>query len=330
MKNFLQSRWFLIALALVLISGTWAGERWRELAERRGLQDAVVAFSLFLMALPLEPRVIWRTTRRPLAPLLGVVVNSGLLPLVGWVTAKLTLSGDLHTGLLIASTTPCTVASAAVWTRKAGGNDAVATLVTLITNGFCFVVTPAWLSVFLGEQVQSAEFNFLASVWQLGKLVVLPMVGAQLLRLARPVAEFAVRRKQQLGVCTQCGILFMVLMGAIRTGMQLSSEGSGWSLAWHQLLLMVGAVVALHLSTLWLGWWLAGRFGVERGDQIAVAFAGSQKTLMIGLKVCLELQVTILPMVAFHVTQLLVDTMIADRMARGGKRADLDRPPEKA
>ena len=52
---------------------------------------------------------------------------------------------------------------------------------------------------------------------------------------------------------------------------------------------------------------------------IAVGISGSQKTLMVGLQVCLDLGITILPMVAFHVAQLLVDTLIADRMRQAPK-----------
>ena len=50
---------------------------------------------------------------------------------------------------------------------------------------------------------------------------------------------------------------------------------------------------------------------MARPEQIAVAIAGSQKTLAVGLQVCMELGFNIVPVVAFHITQLLVDTLIA-------------------
>ena len=46
-----------------------------------------------------------------------------------------------------------------------------------------------------------------------------------------------------------------------------------------------------------------------------MAFAGSQKTLMVGLMVAITLETTILPMVAYQVLQLVVDTLVADRLA---------------
>ena len=58
------------------------------------------------------------------------------------------------------------------------------------------------------------------------------------------------------------------------------------------------------------------RLGLVRPDQIAVGIAGSQKTLMVGLQVGMDLHVSILPMVVYHVGQLFLDTVIADRIRR--------------
>ena len=49
-------------------------------------------------------------------------------------------------------------------------------------------------------------------------------------------------------------------------------------------------------------------------EQLAVAFAGSQKTLMVGLAIALPFGgLTVLPMLVFHIEQLLIDTLLADR-----------------
>jgi sodium/bile acid cotransporter 7 len=92
---------------------------------------------------------------------------------------------------------------------------------------------------------------------------------------------------------------------------------------------MIAAVMAVHLSMLAAGFALARFVGLSREDQIAVGFAGSQKTLMVGLKISLDLQYSILPIVVYHVGQLLVDTLIADRlksMPRQDRTGQLARP----
>ncbi|MFM7071875.1 MAG: bile acid:sodium symporter family protein [Planctomycetota bacterium] len=220
MIRFFQQRWFLILLAVTLAIGFGGSSRLGPIADWKWLRDADVAAVLFLMALPLEASAIYRVIRRPLAPLLAVFVTFGLLPLIAWGVSFL-LTGGQGPGLLIAAATPCTVASAAVWTRRAGGNDAVATMVTVITNGLCFVVTPLWLWVFLGQGVQSDELEFKSAVWQLGRLVVAPMIVGQLFRLIPWVARVSTRHRTAFGILAQCGILYMVLVGSVQSGRQL-------------------------------------------------------------------------------------------------------------
>ena len=66
-----------------------------------------------------------------------------------------------------------------------------------------------------------------------------------------------------------------------------------------------------------VGWLSGGGFGLSTADRLAVAFSGSQKTLMAGLAVALEFPgLVALPMVVFHVIQLVADTLIADGCRR--------------
>ena len=95
--------------------------------------DWVVAIVTFIMALPLETSAIWGTIRRPGAAWLGAFMNAGVCPPLGWLASRV-LPPELAIGVIVAATVPCTLATAAVWTRRAGGNDAVAFLVTMITN----------------------------------------------------------------------------------------------------------------------------------------------------------------------------------------------------
>jgi sodium/bile acid cotransporter 7 len=107
----------------------------------------------------------------------------------------------------------------------------------------------------------------------------------------------------------------MVFLGSIQTGQRFSSTGSRSSVG--QLAMLVLAVVCIHVLALVVGLAIARRLRFARQDQIAVGFAGSQKTLMVGLQVSLDLGFNIIPILSYHVSQLLVDTVIADRLRRG-------------
>jgi sodium/bile acid cotransporter 7 len=277
----------------------------------------IVGAVMFLMALALDIRAMWRVVRDPLAPLLAIGMNSVLLPLLAWALVWLLrplLTSDLAAGLIVAAAVPCTLASAAMWTRRSGGNEAVALFVTVATNLACFLVTPAWLAALTAKSV---DLNYEDMVRHLAILVVLPIALAQLLRQVEPVRRGAARTKVPLGFLAQVGILAIVFVGSVDSGLRLSTAQGAISLAnWGALIL---AVLVLHLATLFVGLWLAEAVGVCRADAQAVGIAGSQKTLMVGLEIAVEFYggLAMLPLVVYHVAQLLVDTLIADRWRSG-------------
>ncbi len=311
MKAFLHRQWFLLCLALVLLAGSVFSHLLEPLAKAAMVRNLSVSQVIFMTALVLETRAMWEAMRRPWAMLLAVVMSYGALPLLAWWFASF-LSSDLGLGVLVAATAPCTLASAAVWTRRAGGNDAVALIVTIVTSTICFVVTPLWLVVATGRS--HVEVDVGDMMWKLALLVVLPVIAAQLLRQAAAVATWADRQKRVLSVLSQCGILYIVMLGAIMCGLHLRTAGPVEARA---LVGMIVCVALLHSVILFLGA-LAGRAcGMPRGDWIAVGISGSQKTLPVGLHVAFLLGggVLILPVVVYHVAQLLIDTVVADRLA---------------
>ena len=312
MIAFFLRRWFLISLAVILLAGINGHAYLEFLTQLPGLRAVIVVAVMFLMAFPLRFDALQDSLKRPAAPALGFFLNYGLLPLWAWLWCGVMVAwgwrSDLGDGLLAASAAPCTLASAAVWTRRAGGNAAAAILVTFSTNMLCFVITPLWLTWMLGKSVQ---LDPLSMMIKLALLVVAPMAAGQLLRLLPNVAPWADRRKPTMSVLAQCGVLMMVLLGAIHAGKTLQAA-DGIAVG-GQLLWMLGLVLVIHLSMLTLGMALARWAGLPREDHIAVGFAGSQKTCMVGLETCAQTGVSILPMVAYHVSQMLIDTVIADR-----------------
>ncbi|MEZ6116379.1 MAG: bile acid:sodium symporter [Pirellulaceae bacterium] len=310
MTSFLKKQWFLVGLATVLLIGFIGWKPLSPLAEVAWLRSCVVAGVLFLMALPLETKSIWQTLSRPGAALLASTINMGLVPLLGWVAAQFATNG-LAEGIIVACVAPCTMASAAVWVRRAGGNDSVAIMVTILTNLTCFVLTPLWLASLLG---QSVDMELWPMIRKLGLLVVLPMVLGQLFRSAAVVREIATVRKKHLSTTCQVGILYMVLVGAIECGRTLGNANSAVQVSTFDFAGMTLLVTLVHVIALALGIVLAKSFRMKPENQIAVGVAGSQKTLMIGLHIALNYfgGLAILPMVTYHVSQLLLDTFIVD------------------
>ncbi|MBI1901415.1 MAG: bile acid:sodium symporter [Planctomycetia bacterium] len=361
MLPFLARRWFLICLAAVLAVSFAFPQTLKPVMERVP-RNFVVGAVLFLMALPLDVRAIFATLRRPAASLLAIFVSVVAAPLLAWTASPL-VPPQLAGGLIVAGTLPSTLASAAVWTRRAGGNDAVSLLVTLLTNLGCFAVMPFWLSLMAGQAVQTGKsLDAAAMVRELLLVAAIPVVAAQLWRLVGGVGKFATEHKIPLSVLCQVGILTMVFTGSVRSGVELdetartlkestvaqSSRAAGNSggtsapmsprpalpgaLGWAG---MFAAVVLIHAALFFGGYCAGSVLGIARADRIAVAFSGSQKTLVIGIKVATENvhlfgALAIVPLVAYHVSQLVVDTFFADWLKARGQKPAVGQQPHTA
>ncbi|MFP6751566.1 MAG: bile acid:sodium symporter, partial [Pirellulaceae bacterium] len=126
----------------------------------------------------------------------------------------------------------------------------------------------------------------------------------------------------------QCGILSIVFLGAIKAGDLLLESADTGSLPVTALAVSIAFVIIVHSVMFWFGYGCGALIRLPRADQIAVAFSGSQKTLMVGLYLCDLLECIAIPMIAFHVCQLFIDTLFADRLNRSGQIDPNDRPRE--
>jgi sodium/bile acid cotransporter 7 len=165
-------------------------------------------------------------------------------------------------------------------------------------------------------------------VWRLFLIAVLPMLAGQLLRLVRPLARFATRHTPAISTVSQLGILTMVLIGAVQSGLKLGVPTAAAAMTSASWVMMFAAVAVVHLTALYLGFGLGRTIGLDRADWIAVGFAGSQKTLMIGLDLALvlDLGIGMLSLIAYHAAQLILDTLFADRLVAEEKSSR--RPPD--
>jgi solute carrier family 10 (sodium/bile acid cotransporter), member 7 len=340
MLEILKKRWFLVSLAVLIPSGLLIGMQ-PSLAPHIGLLKsalpprAVTAIVLFLMSLSLNSRQLGESLRSPGPVLWAATVNYGFIPLAALGIMSFQLVKDFQFGLIIAAVVPCTMAAASVWTRKAKGNDAVSLLVTVTTNGLCFLITPFWLYMATRSSVSSEGWVAML-VWRLVLAVLIPAFIGQLLRLSSRVAAFADGNKTVIGVVAQSCILVIVLTAACDAGSRLNGDaGSPTLLA---VLLVWGSCVALHLAAMAVGVTGGRLFRFRREDIVAVAFSSSQKTLPIGVLLAtdpemlgnpdLGIPFAVFPILMYHASQLFIDTVIADRFAE--KAAATEKTPATA
>lgn len=272
---------------------------------------------LFLMSITLNSGRLLESLRHPLPVVVSCGINQLAIPLMCLPLLALQRSADLRVGLLIAASVPCTMAAASVWTRRAGGNDAVSLLVTLLTNGLCFLITPVWLAV--GSQwFETADASSALAFGDMVKRLVLsaliPASIGQVLRSSKTIEAFVDRNKPWFSNAAQIIILTLVFISAFRGGLSFDSENMSDNLRHKEFAIVWACCVGLHLVAMLLCWAAGGFLKFNDADRKATVFAGSQKTLPIGILVsqATGYPFSILPMLMFHASQLFIDTWIAD------------------
>jgi sodium/bile acid cotransporter 7 len=325
MKQFLRQRWFLLLLAAGIVLAWW-GPAWLRASTAQLGPRAIIALALFLMAWGLESRKLFGALLRPLPALWAVAISYGVVPACAVLVGPL-LTDDFRIGLVIIASVPCTLASAVLWTRMAGGNEATALLVILLTTASSWLVTTAWVVLGTGTVV---SIDTAAMIRDLLVFLILPVALGQSIRSVPILARTAVRWKLVLGVVSQLLIFSIILKAGVELFDRLregeSSEPKLGAL-WMAALLCLGT----HLAALAGGFWSSRALRFDRPSQIAVAFACSQKTLPVALVLFDYFKerypLAVVPMVLYHLGQLFVDTFIADGLA-GRPLREGELPPE--
>ncbi|MFF8650499.1 bile acid:sodium symporter family protein [Streptomyces griseoluteus] len=286
-----------------------------------GASTAAIAFLFFLYGARLSTREAmaglrhWRLHLTVLActfvvfPLLGLAAR-GLVPAL--------LTQPLYQGLLFLTLVPSTIQSSIAFTSIARGNVPAAICAGSFSSLVGIVVTPLLAAVLLGNSGGGFSAD---SLLKIVLQLLVPFLAGQLLR--RWIGGFVARHKKVLGLVDRGSILLVVYTAF--------SEGMAQGI-WHQvsaprlgaLLLVEAVLLAVMLTLTWYG---ARALGFDRGDRIAIQFAGSKKSLASGLPMAGVLfgahaSLAVLPLMLFHQMQLMVCAVIAKRRAR-----DPEEPP---
>ncbi|QDU62244.1 Sodium Bile acid symporter family protein [Planctomycetes bacterium Pan216] len=312
MLKFLARRWFLLFVLFGLILVSQFPDTATTLLSPFSTRYLAAA-TLFVMSLTLRTDRLWNAVRHPGPAFVAFGITYLIAPLLGWLTAETLVSDNYRVGLILVCTLPCTMASASIWTRMAGGNDAVALTVTVFTNSLVFLFTAGWLSILTGTEVEIDTFGMAR---QLVLVVVIPIILGQIVRLSKGVADLVDMQRKRLGIISQCFILILIFKSGTIAHEGLTEVEGQSVFSWA--FLSVGVVcIGLHLLLLATGFQI-GRRLFSRPDAIAVAIAGSQKTLPVGVYLLNEYYAAsahfgIVPLLVWHIGQLVVDTYIAER-----------------
>ena len=314
MVQFMQKNWFFLGMILVCIGGF----AWPDLSrtyKQSSLVDWSIVLVMFCGGVTLPTTELWRQIIHwravGLSILLIYLVVPAIVAMLAWPLRWLNFDSNqqIFEGYMILAAQSGTLASAIVITTRAGANTALAIIITVSGAALAAVATPLILSVTLAAD--HVHLNTGSMALRLLGLVLAPVFLGQ---LARPLVTNLLARVAWLpGILSQLVILSFVFMaiGNASTSIRISP---------YITLGLVLAALPLHAVILVVNHLLSRLATSDVASRQALVICCSQKTIATGAYVWAryfsENPLGCLPLLAYHVVQLLIDTILANRWAR--------------
>lgn len=221
------------------------------------------------------------------------------------------LGPQLTLGILFLAVLPSTVQSSIAFTSMAGGNVPAAICAASLSNIVGVVLTPLLVGRLLHMDGGGVSLD---AIEKIGLQILLPFVLGQILR---PLIGGFVGRHKMLTMVVDRGSILLIVFSAF--------SASTVSHLWAQIpvpAMVASLVVVVIFLALAMGIMaLVGRlFRLPIQDKAVLFFCGSTKSLASGLPIASAIfpaatvGATVLPLMMYHMLQLLVCSFIAQRM----------------
>ena len=308
-NSFITQYWLALAIAFTVLLA-WLVPSPALALPRFYVLDIGVVVIMFLGSLKLAPSRFKEAFTRPdmifvavgsvffLAPFLSVLLAST----VGFD------SGQDKIAVLICTAQASTLATGIVLTEIAGGAVALAMVITVANNILTVFLTPLAFRLF-GDT--SVEVDHVAMGSEIALKIVLPVLVAQ---LVRPwLSQWAIRHSRGISITSQLIILIYIYAGVAAGIEQATGQIS-------VLPKVFGLVVSLHFGLMLLNAIISRLLTKNPGQRTAFVLCASQKTLPAAILIWKSYFPT-LPLgpivaVTYHLTQLVVDSVIAPAFMR--------------
>lgn len=277
-----------------------------------GLTAPLIALIFLCQGMDLNPAGLSLGRRLLKALAWGFVIAQVLGPLVGFLLGNLLpWSESNRIGFMLMCCMAPTLVSGAVLATRAGGDGAAALLAAVGLNLLGVVTVPYNLSLYLGAEV---SLDAGALVRKLLFMVLIPALLGHLARRLRPGWATAAGAWLKNTPVTLFGVVIYIGFSP--------QAGRLGELHGMDVLLLVAAALLGH-GLLLAAAYGGGRWGLRLGEAYSrsIAIVTSQKTIPIAIAVWTLAfadahPLAILPPLIFHPTQILMDGVIAGRLAR--------------
>ncbi len=267
--------------------------------------DVGVIIIMFLGSLKLSPGKFKGAAKKPVYVILSVGSVFAMAPLLSLYMGYLFgfESSKDQVAVLISSAQASTLATGIVLTEVAGGDVALAMVMTVVNNFATVFLTPLIFKVASGTDI---EVDHTAMGMEIALKIVLPVIVAQFVRI--PIKDLVKRHGKKMSITTQLIILIYIYAG-VAAGME---RLPGFHTALAKVALFA---VALHFTMLVINAAIARLVMKSSKDRTAFVLCSSQKTLPAAMLIWKSYfpAVPLGPMVAvvYHLVQLVADSVMA-------------------
>jgi solute carrier family 10 (sodium/bile acid cotransporter), member 7 len=250
-----------------------------------------------------------------------------LLPLVGWVFGAMTLAGwalwlgtgtmtaaPIALGFLYLGVLPSTVQSATAYCSLADGNVASSVVAAALINILGVFISAPLFALLAGSAGGGLHTDALVKI---ATILLLPFALGQLLQ--RWARGWMLGHRELTSWMDRGSIgiaVYVAFSGAVEQGIWSRVDLTAWA--------VILAACALLLGFGYGGaWLLGGALKLPRGDRVAMLFAGAQKSIAMGAPLAIVLfppQVVgtvLLPLLVYHLVQMVVAAPLAERLRNG-------------
>ncbi|MCB2076598.1 MAG: bile acid:sodium symporter [Novosphingobium sp.] len=240
----------------------------------------------------------------------------GAMGAAGWVlshTAMPFVPSALAIGFLYLGVLPSTVQSATVYCSLAKGNIASSVVAAALVNILGVFIAAPLFSLLAGSKGVAFHGDTLVKVLT---MLLLPFVIGQVLQgltkgwVADHRKLITIMDRSSIGIA-----VYVAFSGAVEQHIWSQVDAQVWAV----LIVATALLLVFGYGGAWL---LGGALHLSRGDRIAMLFAGGQKSIAMGAPLATVLfpaakaGIILLPLLVYHLAQMVVAAPIAGRLAR--------------
>ena len=310
-RDFIKRYWFLAALILLIPVGIFAPNAGLVLKKSNWVIPVFVGTMLGIAGFTMDTsRLVKQATNvRAVLPVLASIYV--IAPTAAYGLAKLFAPEDdaeFIAAMMIMAAQAGSLASAIALTMMAGGNRELALICTVMSSVLTFLLTPLILHFSVGLQ---EDFPVKELMIRMGYVVLAPIILGQVLR--QFIWEQTKSIQPVIRVVPQFIILMFVYIGFASGSEKLRDD-------LDIVLRFLAACILLHLLLLGFNTLISGILRLKWPERTAMIMCGSQKTLPNGMDVWKksfgENEYGAVPLVLYHLFQLLTDTLLVSRFEK--------------